>query len=732
MEYSIFAGIVKFGESGREPDTHAIYFQKIVNKFPSAFTGKQTFLSPSFSLTGNVESSVSGDKQYHLFFLGEIFNQDEVAAYIHSPISKFQNNAGLLLDLILQKGIGQVNKINGQFTIIFLDKQKQKIYILNDHLGIQQLFYYHNKNILLFASEIKFLFPYPGCPKEIDWETSLRRPDPYIVLSSFKSYNTWFKEISLLPEASIFEIDLLTGKTKTKKYWDEYNYSSYYPEDDNRKALQVMEEYLALLADAVKIRIAGESTGYSCLSGGLDSSIICALAAKQKPMETFSIITQHTCLEDTTSVCNKLASDLNFKNTQFLVPFHELSFNAELWKQRVWRAESPVNHTDSFTKTMLHAAIQKNNPGIRYLLTGTGSDQLNGGLVRWIAMDSETKESSWVNFINEIVDTENKKLINRVDDGLWIMRKFIHRDYLAALSGNPIEKNSWMMCVKCALHSEAYSLLWDENHAASSHNHSMRYPFLDYRFVEFISTIPPRLHQELFFDKLILREPAKKYLPDYVISKIKAPASVNEYDFRFPLFKFLTSANGGELVKEALGDINEPHPVINKKALLNSIERLKKQPEILEWTYVMQIINLGLLEKLSEKNEHDLDYESSLEEPVKINFDNPSATKIFLEKKLAIKNAGEQLTKTLHFGEGCAFMYDKLNDKYFLAKNNSLAYEIEAEFIDWKNFLGKINNKLSTQQILDELNIKFETIEEFFQLSMNEQILTTSENHNPD
>ncbi len=62
-------------------------------------------------------------------------------------------------------------------------------------------------------------------------------------------------------------------------------------------------------------------------------------------------------------------------------------------------------------------------------------------------------------------------------------------------------------------------------------------------------------------------------------------------------------------------------------------------------------------------------------------------------------------------------------NKYFLSKNNELAFEMENQYIDWKNFLLHIDNKKSTQNILDELSINYAAIKEFLQLAINEKIL---------
>lgn len=717
-----FFGFVQFNAS-KNYTKHTAYIKEVCTAFPSRFINKKPITKTALTIVGNVEvfDEAEGAKENTaLLFIGEIYNKQALEYELNIPSSK--NNAALLYALIIKKGLKAIKTVNGQFLIIYIDEQ-HKIHFINDQMGIKQLYYYQNNDILLFGSEIKFLLPHPDCPKTIDWENALRRPIPSTVLSCFKSYTTWFKDINLLPEASIIEIDPKKNKIDIQPYWNYTEQLHYDYSNDNRTAEIVMEEYIHLLDDAIKIRT-NDNNNYALLSGGLDSSAIAALCAKHGPFQTFSIITQITYLESTTDICKNLSSDLNIGNAQFLIPMHKITFNADLWKQWIWRIESPDNHTDSLTKTLLHYAIRKNYPNVQSVLTGTGSDQFNGGLVRWIVNDGGTVEENWENFNRAIQDVENQQLITRSDATLWNYRHLINRDYLASITDQTVEQNTWLFYVKAALHSEIFSLLWDEVRASNYHGHETRFPFLDFRFVDFIAKIPPKLHKDLFFDKTILRKPLKNILPDYVRDKRKAPAYIPAYDHRFKLFNFLTQDMS--LVEEALGNINQLHPVINKPAFIKKIKLLQEKPDIFEWNNVMQIFNLCLLERMVDKTEKDMNIESLIEEPIEINFTDGAKTKILLETKLSIQKKEIDIQKPISFCENCALLFNKLNNKYFLAKKNELVFEIEDEYIDWKLFLENIDNQKSTEQILNILSIPYTTIESFLKIAVEEQILSVA------
>ncbi len=279
-----------------------------------------------------------------------------------------------------------------------------------------------------------------------------------------------------------------------------------------------------------------------------------------------------------------------------------------------------------------------------------------------------------------------------------------------------------MYYAQSALHGETYSLLWDELRAASAHGRSVRFPFLDYRFAQFFASIPEKLHKELFYDKQILRTPARKLLPAYVTDKAKAPAFIPGYDVRFALFNSLTSGPDS-LLEQAFGARDTPHPVIDKEQLWARVGVMKQNPEIYEWQELIQIINLGLLEQLARQDEVALDFEKDMEAPPLIRFDKPLETRQSLEKRLAVKTEAELLAQPIQFCEGCGLMQNCKTGVLFLSKHNTLAYELDEEYTGWIALLRAIDGSKTTTEILEETDVLFEEVREFFMLALKEQIL---------
>lgn len=333
---------------------------------------------------------------------------------------------------------------------------------------------------------------------------------------------------------------------------------------------------MVLLNDAVQLRCHDSEEAYSFLSGGLDSSIICALAAPHKTLHTYSALTQTTYLEQTTEMCSNLADYLHCSNKQVVMPYHRIALDPMVWKKRLWRSESPAAHTDAITKTLLHQAITTSNPAAHYALTGTGSDQFNGGLARWLVNDDEEKpENNWPNLIARLNDEALKPIIPEHQSTQWGLRHLLHNQYINELGKQPYTPNNWMFYVQNNLYLNQHTLLWDENRAGSGQNRSVRYPFLDYRFLEFIGHVPTEFHAQLFYDKQILRGPAAAYLPDYILNKPKAPAITGDYDNRIEQYKAFVNHNNREVVEKLMANNGVIGTIISRQKLQAEVERLE-------------------------------------------------------------------------------------------------------------------------------------------------------------
>lgn len=700
--------IIRHSENKSKEDSHRDCWTKIQRKFPRQYSSGGFTKGRQIEVWGDFQMGRSA-QGHELYFTGELYDCG------NSDANK-NNTAEGILKNILDHGWESISMLNGRYTIICYDPIQDSIVIRNDQMGIQQLYFHKHPDFLLIGTELKFLLNHPLCPCQIDWHNSLKRPIPFIVLDGERNYNAWFKEISLMKEGHQLQYSPDKGNLTSVKYWDPFAVDL---NENWTSAEQVMDDYMNLLEDAVKIRTVGSDTAQSFLSGGLDSSIICAMAGKQTSLETYSIVSQTTLLEGTTDMCEQLAQDLGFSNRQYLIPYNNIIFNIPLWKKRIWRAESPYAHTDSLTKTMLHYAISKYHNNVPYVLTGTGSDQLNGGLTRWIVEDPDEETEQWPVLQQAILREQLKNIIPEKYPVLWNCRSFFNKEFINSIGDQKLEPVLFHYYIKSNLYINRFTLHWDENKAASYHGRSVRYPFLDHRFMPFMASIPEKFHPELFYDKRILRHPGKKWLPPYILDKPKAPALTGPYDKRKPLYTYLLERDQYSLIYEAL---EQNKDIFDIEACITEFDTIKNQQHNIRYENLMHLVNLGLLEQLALKDESDMDMESELDPFIEdMNPWNESKS-IYCRSKLKILNEPDLLSMKISFSPNCFLVHQQQENIYYIAKDDVLVYAIVSEKDEWIRFLNAINGGLSSSDILQNNQIEFNNIREYFTLCIREKI----------
>ncbi len=692
-------------------------------KFPFQSGPCSTHQNPDLYLWGNVQVSTQ-EGHSTLYLVGEIYNLDGLGHPAHPGSA-----ARKLHEWMLQGGTDALSQCNGRFFVVYHDLREQTIEVFNDQMSVQQVFYHQYAGGIIMASELKFLLAHPRCPQTINWQQSIRRSQGFNPLDHCQHQNAWFTGVELLPEASRIRIRPHQNDIQIAPYWQ-----PRFSPHPYQNVQEVVDAYMALLNDAVQIRCQDGEAAHSFLSGGLDSSIICALAApatadRHKTLHTYSALTQTTYLEQTTEMVFDLAQSLGCQNTQVLMPYHRIATDPLVWKKRLWRSESPAAHTDSITKTLLHHAIGQINPesqtsNAHYMLTGTGSDQLNGGLVRWLLNDDEEHpENNWPNLMARLTDEAIKNSIPEHHYNQWGLRHLLHDDYIRDLGQPNYQPANWNYYVQNQLYLNQFTLLWDENRAGSTQNRSVRYPFLDYRFREFIGNVPTEFHSQLFYDKQILRIGSARYLPDSIINKPKSPAITGDYDNRIAQYKSFVSHNNREVVEELMANNGVIGTVVSRQKLQAEVERLEKTDDVHGYLYLLNLLNLGVLEKLPQQTEQSMRYEDVLNEGTLFvsTLDADSIAQI--EAKLNIVTEADKLTSVVAFKPGSSLVADRFSNALYLVKDKVLQYEIDEAELAWKSFLLGIDGQQTIMDILTQTGAAYADVQAYLDVCLKEGFL---------
>ena len=180
----------------------------------------------------------------------------------------------------------------------FWDRKNQTLILARDRFGVKPLYYFMNKNTLLFSSEIKAIKINPKFVKELNYEALLE----YFTFQNYFSNQTLYKNINLLEAGSLLKFDLINDKIIKKKYWD-FHFSESI-ENENVSIEESAEELSFLFEQAVKRQLISDVEVGTYLSGGLDSGAITSIASQKiQNLKTF------TCGFNVTGMSG---NDLNF------------------------------------------------------------------------------------------------------------------------------------------------------------------------------------------------------------------------------------------------------------------------------------------------------------------------------------------------------------------------------------------------------------------------------------
>ncbi|MGQ0761913.1 MAG: asparagine synthase (glutamine-hydrolyzing) [Acidobacteriota bacterium] len=223
---------------------------------------------------------------------GEVYNFQELRVELQALGHRFQSrtDSEVVVHAYEQWGEKCVERFNGMFAFAIYDRRTKRgddsrqgrLFIARDRYGIKPLYYYHDSDVFLFASEIKALLKHP----EVSTRVSLAALSEYFTFQNIFSDLTLFDGIRLLPPGSTLTIDAAVAEpVKQKRYWDYY----LSPDESIGSREECAEELYRLFEQAVTRQMISDVPVGSYLSGGMDSGSITAVATRQvSRLHTFS------------------------------------------------------------------------------------------------------------------------------------------------------------------------------------------------------------------------------------------------------------------------------------------------------------------------------------------------------------------------------------------------------------------------------------------------------------
>ncbi len=245
-----------------------------------------------------------------LVYNGEIYDYEPIRRMLLDRGHRLSSrtDAEVLIHLYEDEGIHSLKRLNGMFAFVIWDAKRQRLWAVRDRLGIKPLCYFWDGRRFVFSSEIKAILADPDVPRDMDPEGL----DLYLTLNYIPPPWTMFRGIRKLPPGSHLLIE--NGKLSVAPYWDipERNGA-----DEKKGRLRkgsrpedFSKQLFSKLDAAVRRRLIADVPLGAFLSGGLDSSIIVGLMARNmdRPVQTFSIGYKDLPSFDETSYAREVAS----------------------------------------------------------------------------------------------------------------------------------------------------------------------------------------------------------------------------------------------------------------------------------------------------------------------------------------------------------------------------------------------------------------------------------------
>lgn len=303
------------------------------------------------------------DESLWLIFNGEIYNYLDLRGQLLAKGHKFRTatDSEVVLHLYEEYGTDCVTRLRGMFAFVIYDKNRDELFGARDWFGIKPLYYSEGDFGCVFASEIKSLLEHPGVGREISPTAFLN----YLTFQYVPEPETMFAGIQKLPPACWFSL----GKEglRIQKY-----FQMRFEPDSQRSADDLAEEIRSVMDDSVRCHRMSDVPRGAFLSGGVDSSVICALFNQYEDIHTFSVGYSEKEYSEL-DVAAETAKRLGTNHHEYFITAQEYW---DVLPKLAWHQDEPVADPSAVSLFFLARLAREY---ITVVLSGEGADELFGG-----------------------------------------------------------------------------------------------------------------------------------------------------------------------------------------------------------------------------------------------------------------------------------------------------------------------------------------------------------------
>jgi len=501
--------------------------------------------------------------RYSITYNGEIYNYIELKEELKLKGYSFfsQSDTEVILAAYDYWKEECLQQFDGMFAFAIWDEQEQTLFTARDRFGEKPFYYFFDGEQFVFASEMKALWA-AGVERSIDHSMLLN----YIGLGWVKNpadlSQTFYKNISSLPQAHYLKLDMHIGKNEIVQYWDlDKETQSTLTESD------AIEQFQQLFNTSVTRRLRSDVETGTSLSGGLDSSSITAIIKSQIPNSKFQVFTASFpgFEKDETAYAKQIADQFHLQQ-HLVTPTAETLLN-DLQKL-IHQQEEPFQSSSIYAQYKVYELAKQQ--GIKVILDGQGADETLAGYHKYIhwflqekvkgggykaeaeafAQNNIAVDWSWKNKLAaRFPDIAAVQLENKANKEL-LNNKFIANDYRKT----NFNKKSIFKPTVSKLNDLLYyntmrlgleELLRYADRNSMAHGVEVRLPFLSHELVQFVFSLPSYYKIRNGYTKYILRESMKELLPSSIVYR------TDKIGYEPPQQQWMQSAGFQELLQSS-------------------------------------------------------------------------------------------------------------------------------------------------------------------------------------
>ena len=481
-------------------------------------------------------------------FNGEIYNYLELREGLAARGHRFETTSDteVLLRMYLEHGESFVSQLNGMFAFLIYDARTGQVLAARDHFGIKPLYCFQNRDLILFGSEIKALLQHPAAKAEADFD-GLR---DYVTFQFVLGERTLFRHVRKLQPGHYEIFDIATGRSRSVRYWEpKFEIDSHHNEEYFASTLR------AILEDAIRLQLRSDVPVGAHLSGGMDSSLVTALAADKYPgrLKTFTgrflegpEFDESRYAREAASYCNTDWHDTVCTADEFI----------ELLPTLIYHMDEPAAGPGLFPQYIVSRRASEH---VKVVLGGQGGDEIFGGYARYLvayleqalkgAIFETAEEGKHVVSLRSIVphlpslraygpmiqqfwgkglfEPMDRRYFQLVDRSGGVLRLF-SRDFRASYDSeeifgrfqtafnNPNTGSYYNKMTHFDMCSSLPALLQVEDRMSMAVSIESRVPLLDYRLVDLMTSMTPAMKFKGGELKYIMKKATRDLVPPKV------------------------------------------------------------------------------------------------------------------------------------------------------------------------------------------------------------------------